>query len=475
MGSSTSAGSDIVLVFCPPWETQVPPLGIAYLCSTLRSHGFNVQALDLNLKLFRAADAELKGLWKMDRCPLWADPRRSQELIGRLETVLSGYLTTILESGAPTIGFSVHSGNIFASLEVAKRIKAIDRSRSIVFGGPGVFSINARNRQMSLEIAEPSHYREVDFFVLGDGEERLRWLLEKREEMPPGVVEQPEQLIRGLRSRIPLPKLQQIPFPTFEEFDLSEYAPAYLPVLASRGCICRCRFCNDCYINPSFRSVPPAQVAEAISFYLGAYGVRCFCFNDLLINGNLQHLEQLCSLLIEDRLDVEWWGQAVIRRDMSYRSFEALRRAGCSSLVFGVESFSDTVLEKMNKPYTVEDSLEVLKRCDRAGIPPGINLIVGFPGEGEQEFDETCRFLEDHPDSFSRVASLTPCYLNAGSDLFSMAASLGITYPKGDEPHLKWSIPGSNDLAIREDRIRRLAALLKKLGKTVDYLAPTGC
>jgi radical SAM superfamily enzyme YgiQ (UPF0313 family) len=217
--------------------------------------------------------------------------------------------------------------------------------------------------------------------------------------------------------------------------------------------------------------VPPSRVAEAISFYLGAYGVRCFCFNDLLINGDLEQLEQLCRLMSEEQLDVEWWGQAVIRRDMSYRCFEALRRAGCRSLVFGVESFSDSVLKKMNKPYTVEDALEVLTRCQHAGIPPAINLIVGFPGEGEQELEETCRFLEDHPGSFSKVASLTPCYLNAGSDLFSMASSLGITYPRGDQPHLRWSIPGSNDLATREDRLRRLAALLAKLGKPVDYLA----
>ena len=45
----------VLLVNCPPWGTVMPPLGIAYISSYLKSKDIAVDILDLNLELYEAA------------------------------------------------------------------------------------------------------------------------------------------------------------------------------------------------------------------------------------------------------------------------------------------------------------------------------------------------------------------------------------------------------------------------------------
>ncbi len=56
-----------------------------------------------------------------------------------------------------------------------------------------------------------------------------------------------------------------------------------------------------------------------------------------------------------------------------------------------IQSGSDTVLKRMNRGYTAQDYLEIINKLRRADeeIVVGTDLIVGFPGETEAEFQET--------------------------------------------------------------------------------------
>lgn len=60
-------------------------------------------------------------------------------------------------------------------------------------------------------------------------------------------------------------------------------------------------------------------------------------------------------------------------------------------LHLAVQSGNDEVLEKMNRPYTAKKYLEIIKKIKKKkpGIALGTDIIVGFPGEGDGEFDDT--------------------------------------------------------------------------------------
>jgi threonylcarbamoyladenosine tRNA methylthiotransferase MtaB len=70
-----------------------------------------------------------------------------------------------------------------------------------------------------------------------------------------------------------------------------------------------------------------------------------------------------------------------------------------------LQSGSDTVLRRMNRPYTADEYLavvtELARRFPDAAI--GADVIVGFPGESDAEFAETLAFIEHAPLTYLHV------------------------------------------------------------------------
>ncbi len=89
---------------------------------------------------------------------------------------------------------------------------------------------------------------------------------------------------------------------------------------------------------------------------------------------------------------------------------ERRRRAGervARHFHLPLQSGSDSVLRRMNRPYTAAEYLavvgELARRFPDAAI--GADVIVGFPGETEAEFEETVAFIEHAPLTYLHVFS----------------------------------------------------------------------
>ncbi len=84
--------------------------------------------------------------------------------------------------------------------------------------------------------------------------------------------------------------------------------------------------------------------------------------------------------------------------DLSDRLIAALADCPsvCEHLHLPVQSGSDAVLRRMGRQYTIEHYLERLARIREAvpGIAISTDIIVGFCGETEAQFEETVRLLE---------------------------------------------------------------------------------
>lgn len=70
-----------------------------------------------------------------------------------------------------------------------------------------------------------------------------------------------------------------------------------------------------------------------------------------------------------------------------------------------LQSGADRILANMKRKYTANDYLTFLQRADRQvpGIGLGTDIMVGFPGETDEEFDATLRLFQESPLHYAHV------------------------------------------------------------------------
>ena len=80
----------------------------------------------------------------------------------------------------------------------------------------------------------------------------------------------------------------------------------------------------------------------------------------------------------------------------------------CRHLHLPLQSGSAPVLAAMRRPYAPEDYADLAHRLAARPVAIGADVIVGHPGEGEAEFEETLRFVERLPVAYLHVFRYSP-------------------------------------------------------------------
>jgi tRNA-2-methylthio-N6-dimethylallyladenosine synthase len=176
---------------------------------------------------------------------------------------------------------------------------------------------------------------------------------------------------------------------------------AYVTVM--EGCEKRCTFCVVPTSRGRERSHPPAAILDEIRG-LVAEGCREVTLLGQTVNAYGRDLTPATDLaaLFEQVNDVD--GLARIRfttsnpYNLTSRLVRALRDVPkvCEYFHLPLQSGSDRVLERMNRGYTRERYLELIAEL-RAAVPEialSTDLIVGFPGETEDDFEATVEMVE---------------------------------------------------------------------------------
>lgn len=80
-------------------------------------------------------------------------------------------------------------------------------------------------------------------------------------------------------------------------------------------------------------------------------------------------------------------------KDLSDKLIDAFKNCDklCKYIHLPVQSGSDAILKAMNRKYTRESYLELVRKLREAvpGIAISTDIIVGFPGETEEDFEDT--------------------------------------------------------------------------------------
>ncbi|OGT97627.1 MAG: hypothetical protein A2X80_03290 [Geobacteraceae bacterium GWB2_52_12] len=136
-----------------------------------------------------------------------------------------------------------------------------------------------------------------------------------------------------------------------------------------------------------------------------------------------------------------------------------MKRAGCHTLIYGVESGSDHVLKKMGKGYASDQAQEVIKLTYEAGICVNINIIVGFPGETDDDFNETLKFIVKNKKYINEVTNVSGCTLFPLADMGKNRQKYEISWEEHTDPML---FKDSNGIG-RNERNNRVEVMIEEI------------
>lgn len=460
--------SDILLVMPPPWGVDVPPLGIACLSSYLHHKGIKVEVFDFNITLYNMVPDELKYLWSMAYADHWHNERYSS-IRQNLSKYIELSIQKILQFTQRIIGISLPTNCPDLILEeVVRRIKEKDQSKIIILGG---VSITIKRQRTDL-LRKIGNY--IDFCVLGEGEEVLYELIKKISENKFSEIEKLEGVLQKGKFDITKKKAEihcwdSCPFPTFDGFETKKYSTRgkSVPIEFSRGCKGKCPFCDFNNVFSSFKTKSAQNILNQIKYYMDKYNINHVSVIDASVNGDIKNLNKICNLLISNSIKIAISALAIPRKEMTYKLLGKMNRAGFYRLEYGLESGSDEILKSMRKIFTSKTAEKVIRNTHRAGIQNYLYLMVGYPGESEDDLDETKRFLENNAKYITSIRSINPLYIMAGSEICDNPQKYHIVLPS-EESDRKWYIGNENTYDIRKRRVADLKLFAKD--KDISFL-----
>tara|TARA_Y100000589_G_scaffold73838_1_gene67051 strand:- start:1754 stop:3151 length:1398 start_codon:yes stop_codon:yes gene_type:complete len=443
---------DLLLIQCPAWGVELPPINLALLKAAVIKSGFKCEAWDLNVQSYQQSPKESLHHWDKHSLTTWVNLESfNQEILPLIQDFLRSKANEVSCRKIPLVGMTIVDTTVHSSNFLAEEIKKLNSEICIIAGGPA----------MSFKECRVRLSQDFDYYLVGEGEEAIVEFLNgfenintfQKSTIPQGFYSAKEDLHRDLPLR-ELSSLEEQPKPDFTDFELHPYTESALPMISTRSCLFQCKFCADIHSMGGFRKLSSKQILRDLR-QVHRLGYRKVWMNDLLINGILKELVEAFGKFNSEGCRVEWIALATPNNQLKRETLETLASFGLHTLNFGLETGSPKIMRAMGKGFNLRQAEAALQRTRQAGIETQLNVIVGFPGETEEDFEMTLNFLERNHKFISGFTSVNTCIVLPGSELSRRRDFYSIEFPSNMNPS-EWFTGTTNTPLIREKRLDRL-------------------
>ena len=249
--------------------------------------------------------------------------------------------------------------------------------------------------------------------------------------------ETPSGKIRHNPNCDPIPDLDNLPFPARNLLPMEDYLRggtqkvfSYSKIrtttmITSRGCFFNCAYCQptlDSIFSKKVRFRSVGNVIEEIKQLITDYSVEGILFADDTFTCNKKFVIQLCEEILHRKIKIKF---AINSRvdTVDKEMLIMLKRAGVVTIMYGVESGSQKVLDNIKKRTKVED----IKRAVRITKEQNINVygyfIIGTPEESVSSLKDTFSLLLRLPFDEVQFSIAAPYF---GTYLYESAVSSGL-------------------------------------------------
>lgn len=398
------------------------PLNIGYLASALRDI--------CNVKIYNAEDplgteneelaqednkykkyddlfnstSNYKRALESDSHPAWREAKK-----------------TFIKYQPKIIGISCMSAKFTAALKVAQIYKTLFPEGFVIVGG----------QHPTIRTDEVLLSKSVDFVVRGEGDETIveivSALLNKKVSLNDlakikGISFRRGNSITHTENRALISELDKLNFPARDLLIKPiKNKGAYSVIISSRGCPYDCGFCSAKAVvgrKTRYRSI--SNVIDEIIKVRDEYKISNLFFWDDTFTVKRKRTIELSRAMRE--LGILWSCTTRVNT-IDYNLLKEMKKGGCFSIDYGVESGSERMLTKINKNITMTQIEQAISYSIKAGIIPNIFLMAGFPDEREEDIRETIAFA-NKTKAFGLVLSVFTPY--PGTMLFERAILLGL-------------------------------------------------
>jgi len=317
-----------------------PPLGLLYIAAVLERNNYKVEIVDL---AFIPRDQWGTAIGKPD-----------------------------------ILGVSIMTPTLHVAKEVLQIAKHNNPKTIVIAGGPHPSCLPFDMIKEGFDAA-----------VIGEGENTFLDLVRGQQHSDFYIKKHP--IIKSLPvdvNTLPLPARHLVNLKAYTRKVAGEPATT---VITSRGCPYTCAFCDKTVHGEGTRFRNISNVTSEIKGVIREYGIHAFKFDDDTFTVNRKRLNELLYELRE--LNIVFRCQGNARTD-TLHDFISLQKAGCREIIFGVESGSQLILDKIHKQVTVGQNRLSILNAKKAGLTVRANLMVGNPGETWKTVEETLNFIK---------------------------------------------------------------------------------
>jgi anaerobic magnesium-protoporphyrin IX monomethyl ester cyclase len=390
------------------------PVGLGYISSFVKQHGYNVSFVDLNVQ----------------------------------DVTLEDIVDFVRHEKPVLVGVSFMTPQFYGAKKIADAIKDCTPDVHIVFGGahPSVLP-----RKTLAEI--PS----ANFIVSGEGEQTTLELLDHLTNGRKGlaeidglawreegeiVVNRPRELIEDLDS-LPYPDRDLIDQSLYHAQSFLSYSPKAMTIYTSRGCPGRCVFCASGHrLRSRIRERSITNVMKEIDYLRERFDIDYLLIKDDTFTLRKTRVEKFCDAILQRHPSLKW--HCMVRvNSVDQRLLSMMKSAGLNDVFLGIESGNNEILKKAQKGITVEKTREVVEACAQLRISSYGAFILGLPCDTAETIEQTIRFACSLPLTMAGFSILIPypgtqvCdeYFHPDEskpiDYHKFVASSGIDYVEG--------------------------------------------
>jgi len=365
-----------------------PPLGILYISGWLEQKGVSHEVFDTTFSS--------KAVFY-------------QNLLQKKPSILAIYINLVTKL------------NVLEIIRFVKSTEALSET-TIILGGPDV-RYNAENL---LEAG-------ADFLVIGEGEETFYELTqaltnhEPYDQIPGIAYGHSDCGVYITEGRVQRKDLDELPFPNRKKIDFTPYLEVWkkhhgksaMTVSTMRGCPYSCHWCSRGVYGKSYRRRSAESVVAEIMQIQEEYNPDNLWFVDDVFTISHKWLQSFANELKAKGVKPVY--ECITRADrLNPEVIRLLKETGCFRVWIGAESGSQKIIDLMDRRVDVQTVREMINEARRAGLEAGTFIMVGYPGETEEDIKETLRHLKASNPTFFTI---TITYPIKGTELYNEVES----------------------------------------------------